>query len=97
MPLYDYECALCNSVSEEFVHSITALGSSFSTCDKCGAPTIRRLNSGVKYRIQTGHFFEPYQDDRLPGNPVVRSPDHFHDICRKNELVVAGKVPDKLR
>jgi putative FmdB family regulatory protein len=98
MPLYDYRCPACGAVSEELIQSISAVDATVVECDVCKIPKSRLLNTGTKYTFKPGHFFEPYLDDRMGKEPVlIKSPDHFRQVCREKNLDVTGAAPDKLR
>lgn len=53
-------------------------------CPGCGSTCSRVLSTGVKYHIRAGHFFEPYVDTDITGDPIkITSQDQFFRECDK--------------
>ena len=96
MPLYDYRCPECKRLFEVFIHSISQVNELVHACEVCGTQTTRLLSRG-KFKFAPGHFFEPYIDTDITGDPIkISSQDQFFRECEK-----AGKgykkVPDRMR
>lgn len=84
MPVYNYRCESCNEEIEEFSHVVSSSREVTVVCQKCGALAKRVLSTGIKYHIQAGHFFEPYVDTDITGDPIkIESHDQFVRECEK--------------
>lgn len=96
MPLYEYRCPECGRKFDVFIHSISKVESFVHACEVCGAQTKRLLSKG-KFTFAPGHFFQPYIDTDISGEPIkIESQDQFFRECEKHGKSYK-KVPDKMR
>lgn len=96
VPLYDYRCPECGRKFEVFIHSISKVNELVHSCEICGCQTTRLLSQG-RFKFATGHFFEPYVDTDISGEPIeIHSQDQFFRECEKHGKGYK-KVPDKMR
>lgn len=77
MPLYDYECAACGHIQEEFKPYEDREG----VCVKCGKQT-KRIVSAAKLDIFKEQAYEELGDDA----PVISSKQHLARECAKRGL-----------
>ncbi len=97
MPLYDYRCGKCGAKFEVFVCSISKVDEMVHVCEVCGEQTKRLLSRGARFTFAPGHFFQPYIDTDISGEPIkIESQDQFFRECEKHGKSYK-KVPDKLR
>lgn len=96
MPLYDYRCQKCGAKFEVFIHSVSKADEIVHSCEVCGEQTVRLLSKG-KFRFAPGHFFQPYIDTDISGEPIkIETQDQFFRECEKHGRGYR-KVPDKIR
>lgn len=94
MPVFDYRCAECNKVTEEFVKRHDDV----VTCKVCGNVMVKLL-SAFRFQFKTGSFFDPYVDTDIhpDGEPIkIGSQEEFFTQCRKHGRGWR-KISDRMR
>ncbi len=73
MPLYEYQCVVCNTVFQKLV--LTPKEKKQVCCPKCGEQNVKRLISRVAYHVS--------ETDRISNfDPAIRQSDSFYKDSR---------------
>ena len=81
MPTYDYVCADCGHVFEEF-QSITA--KVLTTCPECGGTISRKIGAGAGLVFKgSGFYITDYKNKKKPHNKSKSSKESSNKIPEK--------------
>jgi len=83
MPIYDFECTLCNKISE----AIVPVDVNEIICPKCKTGDALKIFKGTKFIP-----FKPYVEYNLGEEPVeIKSKSHLEQELRKRGLVMDNR------